>query len=215
LLVVMLGPPGSGKGTQAKKLSEKVGMRHISTGDVLRDAIARGTELGKKAERYVHRGSLVPDDLMLGLIAESMDRGRNGQGLVLDGFPRTERQAEGLDKMLRERGSAVDRAVLIRVRERKIIERLSARRVCPKCGRNYNLVSLPPEKDTLCDECGVELEQRVDDSEETVLKRLEVYDRETKPIVEFYRRREILLEVDGEGTVEETFSRITQGLGLS
>ena len=213
--VIFLGPPGSGKGTQAAKLSDVLAVPQISTGDLLRTAIADNTALGKRAKEFVESGQLVPDALVLELVVERIGGQSAGDGFILDGFPRTVAQATGLEALLAERGLDIQKAIYIRVDNDAVVRRLSSRRVCPRCARSYNLVSMPPRDDERCDVCGVSLEQRADDAEETIRRRLEVYREETSPIILFYQDRHILCEIEGEGTVDDVFERIVKALSLS
>ncbi len=198
--IILLGPPGAGKGTQAKRLVEKTGLLHLSTGDILRDEVARGTELGKQAKEYMDRGDLVPDDLIIGMI-----RGRiaSANGFILDGFPRTVAQAEALEKI-----TPVDIVINIDLSREEVVRRLSSRRVCRNCGKIYNLISNPPKVEGKCDACGGELYQRDDDQPEVIQNRYDVYMKSTAPLIEFYRTRGILAQVDGKATPEEIFTRI-------
>ncbi len=201
--VIFLGPPGAGKGTQARRAAAQWGGLQIATGDMLREAVATGTELGRQAKRYMDAGELVPDDVIIGLVGEALDRPETRQGFVLDGFPRTLAQAEALDRLLEERGLKLDRVVLFRVPDAELLDRLTARRVCRECGRNYHLKFSPPLRPGVCDACGGTLYHRTDDEEATVRRRLGVYDRDTRPVIDYYRRRGLLEEVSGEGTVDQ------------
>jgi adenylate kinase len=208
--VIFLGPPGAGKGTQARRAADRWGGVQIATGDMLRDAMAAGTELGRKAKRFYDAGELVPDDVIIGLVGETLSGPGARKGFVLDGFPRTHAQAEALDRLLDERGLALDRAVLFRIPEDEIVRRMTSRRVCRGCGRNYNLVSSPPARPGVCDACGGELYQRTDDDEATVRRRLQVYEQNTRPLVDYYRRRGLLEEISGEGTVDQVFDSVVR-----
>ena len=210
--LVLFGPPGAGKGTQAKRIQETFGIPQISTGDILREARKRGTELGRQAAGYMDRGELVPDDVILGLVRERLSRPDCGDGFVLDGFPRTLAQAEGLDGILREMDKSLDRVVSLVVPDDVIVRRLSARRVCERCGREYNLETRPPKRDEICDLCGGRLVQRSDDRPETIRERLRVYREKTEPLRAFYLKRGIWVEVDGVGNVDEVFGRIRKAL---
>ncbi len=202
MILVFLGPPGAGKGTQAKKLAEDKGFVHISTGDILRDAVRKGTPLGKKAKEYMERGELVPDDLMVALIEEVFPEGK---GVVIDGFPRTVPQAEALDRMLSKRGIRVDRAVLFDISDEEVITRLTGRRSCPNCGAVYHMKFNPPKRDEVCDVCGTKLLQREDDREEVVRRRLKVYREQTAPLVDYYRSKGILITLDASRPIEEVY----------
>ena len=210
---IFLGPPGSGKGTQAKKLSEKFNLVHISTGDILRKAIKDGTELGKNAKSFVDAGNLVPDDIILGMIKEELTG--NDSGFIFDGFPRTLAQAEGLEGLLKDLGMNIDRVINLRIADQVIINRLVARRLCKTCGFDYNLKTRPPKSEGLCDRCGGELFQRSDDNAEIIGNRLFVYKEKTRPIEEFYRTRGLLVDVDGGKGFEEVFDSIVEMVGTA
>jgi len=209
--LVFLGAPGSGKGTQAKRLGEKFGLAHISTGDILRKAIKDGTELGKSAQKYMDEGALVPDDIILGMIKEELTG--NSQGFIFDGFPRTLAQADGLEKMLDALGMSVDGVVNLVVDDNVIIDRLVARRLCKNCGFEYNLKTRPPAKEGICDRCGGELFQRSDDNAEVIENRLNVYKEKTRPIEDYYRGKGLLFDVDGGRGFEEVFGAISEMVG--
>ena len=211
--VVLLGPPGAGKGTQAKLLQEKFAACQISTGDILRKAVAEQTRLGKEAAQYIERGALVPDDVIVGLVGERLKEKDCENGFILDGFPRTIPQAESLDAMLREMRLSLNRALSVQVPRSVIIERLAGRRSCKNCGALAHVVFSPPKKEGVCDRCGGELYQRQDDKEETVAHRLKVYEQQTAPLVDYYRRRDLLREIDGVGAVDEIRSRVMAALG--
>ena len=202
--VVLLGPPGVGKGTQGRQLAAARGWALISTGEMLRDAVARRTPLGIEAGRRMDRGELVPDDVMIGLVRERTAERDASNGFVLDGFPRTVPQADALETMLGERGQRVDVVLSLTSSEDELVRRLSARRECPVCKRAYNLVSAPPRDGRHCDDHpGTELVQRADDAPETVKRRLDVYRRQTEPLIAYYKGRGRLREVAGEGSVED------------
>jgi adenylate kinase len=211
--VVLLGPPGAGKGTQAKLLQETFAACQISTGDILRKAVAEQTRLGKEAAQYIDRGALVPDDVIVGLVAERLKEKDCEKGFILDGFPRTIPQAESLDAMLRDMRLSLNRALSVQVPRSVIIERLAGRRSCKNCGALAHVVFSPPKKEGVCDRCGGELYQRQDDKEETVAHRLKVYEQQTAPLVDYYRRRGLLREIDGVGAIDEIRSRVTAALG--
>lgn len=196
--IILLGLPGAGKGTQAKILTKELGTPHISTGDILRAAVLKGTPLGLKAEKYIISGELVPDDLIIGLVKERIKERDCEGGFLLDGFPRTVPQAEALEKI-----SAIDRVIKLRVKDKKAIERLSGRGTCKRCGALYHTTNLPPKREGICDRCGGELIVREDDREEAILKRLEVYRKETQPLVDYYTKKGLLVTIDGENPVEE------------
>jgi adenylate kinase len=201
--VIFLGPPGAGKGTQAHELAGEWGVPHVATGDMLRDAAARGTRLGAEAKRYMDAGVLVPDDVVIGLASERLEQPDAADGWVLDGYPRTVAQAEALDRLLRERGTPLDRVIYFDVPRAELLRRLTGRRVCRQCGSTYHLVSAPPRVADRCDRCGGELYQRSDDAETAVATRLDVYERQTAPLLDHYRRRGVLTPVSGDGTIAE------------
>ncbi len=200
--LVFLGPPGSGKGTQADYLQEKCGWLHLSSGDLFRENIAKGTELGMKVKDILARGALVPDDLTIQMVMNRLHEPDAGPGVVLDGFPRTRAQAEALQRELAKEGKQIDRAVYFRIDDEVIIDRLSARRVCPKDGAVYNLKSKPPKQDEVCDNDGAPLVQRSDDKPEVVRKRLEVYRELTTPVIDFYRGQGLLIEIDAAKDID-------------
>ena len=200
--VVLLGPPGAGKGTQARRLAARWSVPQVATGDMLREAVARGTTLGLEARRYMDAGELVPDSVIIGLVRERLGQPDGRKGFVLDGFPRTAAQAEALDQLLEAEGTPLDRVVLFQVPDEEPVARLSGRRVCRACGRNYHLTLSPPRTPGVCDHCGGELYQRTDDEEATVRRRLAVYARDTRPLVEYYRRRGLLATIAGTGSVD-------------
>jgi len=211
--IVLLGPPGAGKGTQAKFLQEKFGACQISTGDILRRAVAEQTPLGKKASGYIQSGSLVPDDIIVDLVAEKLKDRDCEKGFVLDGFPRTVPQAESLEEILKCRNLALDCVLSVEVPQRVIVDRLAGRRTCKSCGDLYHIVFDPPQKEGVCNQCGGELYQREDDREETIVTRLSVYESQTAPLVSYYRGRGVLREIDGVGRVEDIARRIAHVLG--
>lgn len=211
LRLVFLGGPGSGKGTQAKKLSERFGLAHISTGDLLRKAIKNETGLGRSAKRYVDAGDLVPDDIILGMIKEELTG--QDRGFIFDGFPRTLPQAEGLDRILGELAINIDGVFNLVVPDEVIVDRLVARRLCKNCGFEYNLKFRPPDRDGICDRCGGELFQRSDDNAEVINNRLRVYREKTRPIEDFYRAKGLLFDIDGGKDFDEVFGSITELAG--
>ena len=210
--LVILGPPGAGKGTQAIQLAERYDVPHISTGDILRQAVKEESELGAEANSYIVAGELVPDDLMLGLIKMRLMGIDGRKGFILDGFPRTVVQAEGLDGLLSSFDEKLDAVISIEVDSKVLVRRLSSRRICPCCGRNYNLLSSPPQRPGICDLCGAKLIQREDDKEQTIINRLEVYTEQTAPLKEFYKNKGLLKQIDGQVSVEEVFQRIIKTL---
>lgn len=205
--IVLLGAPGSGKGTQAQRLQAKYGVPQVSSGDLLRDAVARGTELGKQAKAVMDAGQLVSDDIVLGLIRERLSRPDAAQGFILDGFPRNIQQAQSLNSLLEEIGQPLDAVLLMEVRNETLMKRLAGRRICQKCGTVYNIHTLP-EGVTTCAKDGTELYQRPDDKEEVIGKRLEVYDQQTKPLIEHYSKIGLLRVVAGEGELDEVSERM-------
>jgi len=211
--IVLLGPPGSGKGTQARLLQTHYGIPQISTGDIFRGAIADKTSLGVEAEKYVSRGALVPDELTIGLVRERLRQKDAGNGFVLDGFPRTIAQADGIEEILRELGWELDAVVYIDAPQDVLLRRLVQRQTCPRCGMMYNRENRPPLDEGTCDECGTSLETREDDNEETAKKRLTVYFSQTSPLVDYYRAKSRLVKIDGSGRVMEVFENIDAALG--
>jgi adenylate kinase len=208
LRVIFLGPPGAGKGTQAQALAREWGVPHVATGDMLREAVAAKTPLGLEAKRHMDSGGLVPDEVVIGLVGERLAQPDAKAGVVLDGFPRTVAQAEALDALFARTGLSLDRVVYFNVSRDELLRRLTGRRVCRACGRTYHLVSAPPKVADKCDVCGGELYQRVDDSEATVATRLDVYRTQTSPLLDYYRGRNLLAEVAGEGSVAEVAEAI-------
>jgi adenylate kinase len=209
--LIFIGPPGSGKGTQAKRLSSRFGVPHISTGDMLREAVADGTELGKKAAPIMALGQLVSDDLMLGIVNDRLAKSDAAKGFILDGFPRTLVQAEGLDKIVGNGGEPL-RVLQLLVPDDAIVRRITLRRTCSSCGAIYHLENNPPANDAVCDRCGAEVIARADDREEAVRVRLEAFHRDTLPVATFYRTKSLLREVDGVGPLDEVFERIEKSL---
>ncbi len=212
--LIMLGAPGVGKGTQAKRLQDEFGIPQISTGDILRAAARDGTELGRVAKGYMDRGELVPDDVIIGIIRERISQPDCERGFILDGFPRTIPQAESLDKILAEMALNLDTVLEIYVDPEKIVQRLSNRRVCSQCGAVFNLLTDPPPADGKCPNCGGEIIQRDDDKEETVRNRLAVYEKQTAPLKEFYSKKGIMETIDGDDTIENVYKKILDTLGL-
>ena len=211
--LIMLGAPGAGKGTQAKKIAEKYTIPHISTGDIFRANIKNGTELGKKAKTFMDQGLLVPDELVVDLVVDRVNQEDCKNGYVLDGFPRTIPQAEALDKALSAIGDSVDYAINVEVPDENIVRRMSGRRACVGCGATYHIVYNPPKKEGICDVCGQELVLRDDDKPETVKKRLDVYHDQTQPLIDYYKNEGVLAEVDGTLDMEDVFQAIVKILG--
>lgn len=211
--IIMLGAPGAGKGTQAKKIAEKYNIPHISTGDIFRANIKEGTELGKKAKTFMDQGLLVPDEITIGMLMNRIEDNDCKDGYVLDGFPRTIAQADSLKEELAKKGTAIDFAINVDVPDEKIIKRMSGRRACLACGATYHIVNNPPAKEGVCDFCKAELVLRDDDKIETVKKRLDVYHEQTKPLIDYYKEVGVLAEVDGTQEMEAVFQSIVNVLG--
>jgi len=206
--LILLGPPGSGKGTQASLLIQKFNVPHISTGDILRAAITTGTSLGKKAQEYMNKGELVPDEVVIGIVEERLGEADTQKGFLLDGFPRTVPQAKALDETLKSLGKELDAVIDIEVSEEEIVQRISGRRVCADCKEVYHLIYEAPENVNYCDVCGGKLIQRPDDRVETVKRRLQVYKNQTEPLIGFYRDKDLLRSVNGEQDVEAVFEDV-------
>ncbi len=213
--VILIGPPGAGKGTQAGALQERLRVPHISSGDLLRNAVKRKTETGLQAKQYMDRGELVPDDIVVRVIEERVRQDDCRDGFIVDGFPRNVSQAEVLTPMLASLGKMVDHVVSFAVPREEIIKRLSGRRTCRNCGAMYHIIFDPPVNSGLCNKCNGELYQRDDDQEDTIAARLDVYQRETAPLLEYYRARGLLREVNGIGSREQIFERILGALALT
>ena len=210
---VLLGPPGAGKGTQAVKLVEKYNVPQISTGDIFRKNIKEGTELGKKAQEYMNAGQLVPDELVVDLVVDRLQQDDCKNGYLLDGFPRTIFQAEQLDKFLSEQGQELDIVINFNVGHDTLIERLTGRRICTKCGAGYHIKGLPPKVEGICDKCGGELEQRKDDTVETAENRIVVYNESTAPLIEYYKQTGKLKDFDAEQDHTVVFAEIVKAIG--
>lgn len=206
--IIMLGAPGAGKGTQAKRISAEFSIPHISTGDIFRANIKEGTELGIKAKSYMDKGELVPDEITIGMLIDRLHSKDCKNGYVLDGFPRTIPQAESLTKALTELDEKIDYAIDVDVKDEVIIDRMSGRRACLGCGATYHIVNIPPAVENICDTCGKELVLREDDKAETVKKRLDVYHLQTQPLVDYYKKQGILKTVDGAKHFNETFEEV-------
>lgn len=203
--LILLGPPGAGKGTQATVLSKEYGIPHISTGDILREAVKNGLPLGIKAKEYMNKGALVPDEIVTGIVVDRLKKDDAAKGFILDGFPRTLQQAVDLDAAMAQGGISIDSVIYFETSPRVAIERLTGRRVCKKCGFNYHVKNIPPKRDGICDTCGGELFQRPDDNETVVRHRLEVYEAQTKPLVEYYSTKGLLRKVSGDMDVTALF----------
>lgn len=212
--LVLLGPPGAGKGTQARMLESRLRVPQIASGDLLRAAVRNQTALGLEAKGFMDKGELVPDELVLGMIEERMNQADAQSGFILDGFPRTVAQAEVLGSMLTRRGERLDKVVAITVPDQEIVKRISGRRTCRSCGAMYHVIYEPPRKANVCNGCGGELYQREDDAEHTVRARLQVYASSTKPLLDYYGRSGIVVEVDGIGRPEEIEHRILSAVGV-
>jgi len=208
--IIFLGAPGAGKGTQAASVARELGLAHIATGDLFRQALEKGNKLGIKAKSYMERGELVPNEITIAMVSEQLSAPDSGgkKGVILDGFPRNLEQAEALDKALAQQGKAVDKVIYIKVSEEELMKRLGGRWICRQCQIPYHAVSSPPKVWGKCDKCGGELYQRPDDSEESVKKRLKVYLAETAPLIDYYAAAGKLLEIDGKGEVAEVAGRI-------
>jgi adenylate kinase len=210
--VVMLGPPGAGKGTQAALLAEKLGMPHVASGDLFREALKEQTELGLSAKSYMDRGELVPDEVTVAMIRERLHRPDCDSGVILDGFPRTIEQAEALEGLLAEQSKRIDAALFIDAAEDELVRRLSGRWTCRNCQAVYNIISNPPHEEGRCDVCGGELYQRADDVPETVRNRIQVYRLQTSPLIDYYRDKELLVSIKSEGGIERVQHKILEAL---
>ena len=203
--IVLLGPPGSGKGTQGEKLSDELGYTRLSTGDMLREAVRNGTDLGKKAKEYMDSGALVPNDLIIGLMKEKIAQAKGG--VILDGFPRTVEQADALAEQL-----DVDLALNLDVADEELINRLTKRRSCPDCNAVYHLIYNPPKTESVCDKCGAKLYQRDDDKEETVANRLKVYRENTMPLIDYYEKKGVLVTIKGVGSIDDIYAQVEKAV---
>lgn len=206
--VIFLGPPGAGKGTQAEFIAKKYNIPKLSTGDLLRESVSKETFLGKKAKNYMDRGELVPDEIVIGLVEEKLSSSECRNGFLLDGFPRTVNQADELSSFLKEKEEKLDRVIYFSLPKVEIVKRLSGRRSCPQCQAVYHLESIPPKRDELCDGCDISLIQRNDDKPETIESRLTVYQDQTEPLIDYYKHRSILSELDGSGLVPDVQERL-------
>jgi len=202
MYLILLGPPGSGKGTQAERLKEQLRLPHVASGDLFRENIGNETELGLLAKGYIDRGQLVPDDVTIAMVRDRLRRPDCDQGAILDGFPRTQAQAQGLDRMLADMGRRLDGVLYIAVPDEELVRRLSGRWICRQCQTPYHAIFSPPAREGVCDACGGELYQRDDDKPETVRARLKVYHQQTSPLIDYYRQAGLLVEVDGAGDIE-------------
>lgn len=211
--IILLGPPGAGKGTQAKLISQKYNIPHISTGDIFRKNISEKTPLGIKAKEYMDKGLLVPDELTIDLVNDRLVQEDCKSGFLLDGFPRTVKQAEALEEFLRNNDEKIDTALLIDVPGEFILDRMTGRRVCPSCGASYHIKFNPPKSEGKCDACGSDIVQRKDDAEETVKDRISVYKKQTQPLVDYYKSKDSLFRVDGTQSIDEVFKIICNYMG--
>lgn len=212
LNVILLGPPGAGKGTQAQRIRDDYSLAHISTGDMLREAVANGTELGLKAKSFMDAGNLVPDEVVIGIVVERLAAPDCEKGFLLDGFPRSQVQAEELGKALAAGGKQITLALAIIVDEDELVSRLTGRRLCRDCARPYHVTFKPPAAEGVCDACGGEIYQRSDDTEDTVRNRLDVYRQQTEPLIGYYRSLGVMAEIDGVGHPDEIYGRIEKEL---
>ncbi|AFD00101.1 Adenylate kinase [Methanocella conradii HZ254] len=210
--IVLFGPPGAGKGTQAKYISEEFNVPHISTGDILRENVREGTALGKKAKAYMDKGELVPDAILIDIVKDRLQKPDTKKGFLLDGFPRTLRQAEALDAILDDINKSIDVVVNVDVGDNEIIRRLSGRRTCRSCQATYHVRANPPKVPGICDQCGGELYQRADDTEAAIKHRIEVYKKQTQPLIEYYKKKGLLVDIDGEREIDEVRADIISTL---
>ncbi|HIE13118.1 MAG TPA: adenylate kinase [Desulfotomaculum sp.] len=210
--LLIMGPPGAGKGTQAVEVVKELKIPHISTGDMLREAVKQGTEMGKKAKEYMDKGQLVPDEVIIGVVKDRTKEPDCKTGFLLDGFPRTLPQAEALDVSLKEMGIKLDGVINIKVPREKIVARITGRRVCRSCGDTYHVENKPPKEAGKCDKCGGELYQRSDDTEETVNKRLDVYEAQTQPLLDYYGRQGLVLDINGDQAIDKVLQDILTAL---
>lgn len=211
LSLILLGPPGAGKGTQAVKIKERFGIPHISTGEIFRQNIKSGTALGLKAQEYMNKGQLVPDELVIQIALDRLEKQDCRNGFLLDGFPRTIEQAKALDAYLASRGG-ISRVLNVEVAEGELLRRLSGRRVCKACGATYHAADMPPRKEGVCDACGGEVVQRADDAEETVRNRIKVYETQTKPLIDYYEKAGNLVHIDGAAGLDSVFSAMVKAI---
>ena len=212
MYLVLLGPPGAGKGTQAERLQEELKLPHVASGDLFRENIGNETELGLLAKGYIDQGELVPDDVTIAMVRERLQRPDCAQGVILDGFPRTLAQAESLDEMLADMGLKLDGVLCIAVPDEELVRRLSGRWICRQCQTPYHTIFSPPAQEGVCDACGEELYQRDDDQPETVRARLRVYHQQTAPLIDYYRQADLLVEVDGAGDIETVSAALLEAV---
>ena len=210
--LILLGPPGAGKGTQATRIVEKYKVPHISTGDIFRENIKNTTPLGQKAQEYMTKGELVPDQLVVDIALDRLGKDDCKNGFLLDGFPRTVFQADALDKFLKDKGKGIDLVINIEVEDKMLIERLDARRVCPTCAATYNVIGMPPKKEGICDKCNDTLIQRKDDKKETVGNRIKVYHEQTSPLIDYYKEKGLIKDFDGMLGADALFDEIVKAI---
>lgn len=210
--LILLGPPGAGKGTQATRIVEKYKVPHISTGDIFRENIKNNTPLGQKAQEYMNKGELVPDQLVVDIALDRLGKDDCKNGFLLDGFPRTVFQADALDKFLKDKGKGIDLVINIEVEDKVLIERLDARRVCPTCAATYNVIGMPPKKEGICDKCNDTLIQRKDDKKETVGNRIKVYHEQTSPLIDYYKEKGLIKDFDGMIGADALFDEIVKAI---
>lgn len=211
--IIFLGPPGAGKGTQATVIAKKYGLAHLSTGDILREAVSSKTVLGVKAHSFMSKGELVPDDIVIGMISDRL-KGCLKSGFILDGFPRTIAQAEGLKDALQKLTANIDKVVYFKTSEATVVKRLSGRRICSKCGKIFHLTNMPPKKEGVCDACGADLYQRSDDKIETIKNRLDVYEKQTASLIDYYKKQGLLFEVPADKEFEEVYGVLVGMLAI-
>jgi adenylate kinase len=210
--LIIIGPPGSGKGTQGKLIAERYHIPQISTGDILREAVRNGSPLGEKAKAFMIKAKLVPDEVVVGIVEDRFVQGDCEKGFLLDGFPRTVEQADALERMLGKRGRIIDHVINIEIGAEELIERLIGRRTCRRCGAMYHLLFNPPKKEGICDQCGDSLYQRDDDKEETILSRLAVYSQQTRPVIQYYASKGLVRSINGVGQIDDIFHRIVRAI---
>ncbi len=213
LRIVLLGPPGGGKGTQGKLLQNQYNIPQVSTGDMLREAVKNKTSLGLKANAFMTKGYLVPDDVVTGIVVDRLKESDCNNGFILDGFPRTLDQAEALEEILKDEGKSIKLVIYLQLDDAEIVKRISGRRVCKACGEAFHTIFSPPINAGFCDKCNGNLYQRDDDSEDVVQSRLKIYNEQTSPLIEFYERKSLLWAVDGLGSIEEIFEKIVHAVG--